>query len=241
LIPLRDLRTPRTYPIVTRLLLGINIAAWVYALYLSRTPGALEQLYAAYAFSPEELRERLMGLVAFPGNWGIETPLYFVTLFTHMFLHGGWLHLLGNMLYLWIFGDNVEDALGSGAYLLFYIACGVIAALGQAIFSTAPLVGASGAICGVLGAYFILFPGGRIATLIFLGVFITVIELPALIVIGVFILVQIIEALADVRLAVPAAQGIAYFAHVFGFLAGVLLVRVARRQSTMRRARIGWG
>ena len=236
MIPLQDRTPTRGYPLVTRLLLGINVAVWIYVLYLSRTPGALETFYRSWSFDPESFSAVLV-----PGNLGIETPLRFVTLVTHLFIHGGWLHIIGNMLYLWIFGDNVENALGSAAFLVFYLACGFIAALGQALFTAGPLVGASGAIAGVLGAYLLLFPTARIATLVFLGIFITIIDLPAIIVIGLFILTQVIEGIAELRFAVPEAQHIAYFAHVFGFLAGMLLMPLLRGRSSSRRTKVGWG
>jgi membrane associated rhomboid family serine protease len=235
-IPLQDRTPTRGYPIVTRLLLGINVAVWIYVLYLSRTPGALEAFYRSWAFDPESFSSVLV-----PGNLGIETPLRFVTLVTHLFIHGGWLHIIGNMLYLWIFGDKVENALGSAAFLMFYVACGFVAALGQALFTADPLIGASGAIAGVLGAYLLMFPTARIATLVFLGIFITIIDLPAIIVIGLFILTQVIEGIADLRFAVPEARHIAYFAHVFGFLAGMLLMPVLRGRSSSRRTKVGWG
>ena len=227
MIPLQDRTPSRGYPIVTRLLLGINVAVWIYVLYLSRSPGALEAFYQAWSFDP--------------GSLSLDASLRFVTLLTHLFIHGGWLHIIGNMLYLWIFGDNVENALGSAAFLVFYLACGFVAALGQALFTSGPLIGASGAIAGVLGAYLLLFPTARIATLVFLGIFITIIDLPAIVVIGLFILTQVIEGLADLRFAVPEARHIAYFAHVFGFLAGMLLMPVLRGRSSSRRTKVGWG
>ena len=236
MIPLQGRTPTRGYPVVTRLLLGINVAVWLYVLYLSRTPGDLESFYRAWSFDPAGF-----GAVLLPGNWGIETPLRFVTLVTHLFIHGGWLHVIGNMLYLWVFGDNVENALGSAAFLVFYLVCGSVPALGQALFTAGPLVGASGAIAGVLGAYLLLFPTARIATLVFLGIFITVIDLPAIIVIGLFIVTQVIEGIADLRFAVPEARHIAYFAHVFGFLAGMLLMPVLRGRSSSRRTKVGWG
>jgi membrane associated rhomboid family serine protease len=215
-------------------LLFANIALWIYALYLSRQPGAMEALYDRYSFDWTTFTAALSN-----GNASIST---FVPLITHQFLHGGWLHVLGNMLYLWIFGDNVEDAMGSVAFLGFYLLCGVIAAIGQGLLAPAPMVGASGAISGVLGAYLVMFPTARVSTLVFLGIFITVIDLPALIVIGMFVVLQIIEGLAELRLATHvAAQQVAYFAHVFGFLAGVLLLPLLRRNSSSRRVRTGWG
>jgi len=231
-IPLRDERSPRSYPIVTRLLLATNLVLWLYVVSLSRSPAALDAFYANYAFDWSALSSAIAG--------GSISVASFVPLVTHMFLHGGWLHVLGNMLYLWIFGDNVEDALGSTTFLGFYLACGVVAAIGQGVLGSGPMVGASGAIAGVLGAYLLMFPTARIATLVFLGLFITVINLPAIIVIGLFIVVQVIEAVADLRIAAPAAQHIAYFAHVFGFLAGMLLARLLRGRSGSRRTTVGW-
>lgn len=233
MIPLHDEKSPRGYPIVTRLLIAINVGLWLYVVYLSRTPGALDAFYGRWAFDPSEIA----GAVA-SGSWG---PLTFAPIVTHMFLHGGWLHIIFNMLYLWIFGDNVEDALGSATFLVFYLVCGIVAAVGQGLLAAGPLVGASGAIAGVLGAYLLMFPTARIATLLFLGIFITVIELPALIVIGLFIVVQVVEGVAELRLAVPAAQHVAYFAHVFGFLAGMLLLPVLRGRAASRRTKVGWG
>ena len=220
-------------PIVTRLLLLVNIVLWLYVLNLSRTPGAAEAFYDRYSFDWTAFSSALTG--------GTATLQTFVPLITHMFLHGGWLHLLGNMLYLWIFGDNVEDTLGSLPFLGFYVACGIVAAIGQGLLAPAPLVGASGAIAGVLGAYLLISPTARVSTLVFLGIFITIIQLPAIVVIGMFIVLQIIEGIAELRLSLhPATQQIAYFAHVFGFLAGLLLLLIMRRGSAARRTR-GWG
>lgn len=222
-------------PIVTRILLAVNIVLWLYVLSLSRTPGAAEAFYSKYSFDLSAL------VAAVGGTWSIATLSAFVPLITHMFLHGGWLHLLGNMLYLWIFGDNVEETLGSVRFLGFYIACGIVAAIGQGLLAPAPLVGASGAISGVLGAYLLISPTARVSTLVFLGIFITIIQLPAIIVIGMFIVLQIIEGIAELRLSLhPATQQIAYFAHVFGFLAGLLLLLIMRRGTAARHTR-GWG
>jgi membrane associated rhomboid family serine protease len=232
-IPLHDANPTHRVPIVTRLLLVVNIVLWLYVLSLSRTPGAAEAFYERYAFNWTAFSAALSG--------GTVTLQTFVPLVAHMFLHGGWIHLLGNMLYLWIFGDNVEDTLGSVPFLGFYLACGIVAAIGQGLLAPAPLVGASGAISGVLGAYLLISPTARVSTLVFLGIFITIVQLPAIIVIGMFVVLQIIEGVAELRLAVhPAAQQIAYFAHVFGFLAGMLLLLVMRRGTASRRTR-GWG
>ena len=233
MIPLHDSNPVRGFAIVTRLLLAANILLWLYVLYLSRTPGAAEAFYGRYAFDWSKFSASFTS-----GSLGLET---FMPLLTHMFVHGGWLHVLGNMLYLWIFGDNVEDALGSLPFLGFYLVCGVVSAIGQGLLAPGALVGASGAISGVLGAYLLMYPTARVSTLVFLGIFISVIQLPAIIVIGMFVVLQIIEGTAELRLAVhPAAQQVAYFAHVFGFLAGVLLLPLLRR-SAARRMRPGWG
>jgi membrane associated rhomboid family serine protease len=233
-IPLRDANPTRRFPVVTRILLGLNILVWLYIVSLSRNEAAVAAFYDRYAFDWREFARALTS-----GAFTVDTLLPLVT---HMFLHGGWIHVLGNMLYLWIFGDNVEDAMGSAAYFVFYVVCGVIAAIAQGLISPAPMVGASGAIAGVLGAYLVMFPTKRISTLVWLGFFITVVDLPALIVIGMFIALQIIESAAELRMtAHPAAQQVAYYAHIFGFLAGILLLPLLRNRAASRRPRVGWG
>jgi membrane associated rhomboid family serine protease len=232
LIPLRDANPVRSVPIVNRLLLAVNLVAWLYVVYLTRQPGALEAFFDRYSFDWLEFTRRIAS-----GDLGFDT---FVPLVSHMFLHGGWLHVLGNMLYLWIFGDNVEDRLGSAQYLVFYLLCGIVAAIGQGLISPSPMVGASGAIAGVLAAYLVMFPTARVSTLVFLGLFITIVEVPALIVIGMFIVLQILEGVAELRLSGHAAsQNIAYFAHLAGFAAGLLLLVFFRRADATRRARFG--
>ena len=184
MIPLSDLNPTNRPAFVNRLLLFVNIAVWLYTFSLTRSPAALSAFFDRYAFDWSSFTHDLTS--------GAPTVWTFIPLVSHMFLHGGWLHIIGNMLYLWVFGDNVEDRLGSGTYLLFYLVCGIVAAIGQGIVSSGPLVGASGAIAGVLGAYLVLFPTVRVRTLIFLGIFITIVSLPAVIVIGFFIVIQCI-------------------------------------------------
>jgi membrane associated rhomboid family serine protease len=231
-IPLRDQNPTAKTPIVNRLLIAANILVWIYTLSLLRDPQAAAAFYDRYSFDWREFATQIAH-----GNVAVAT---FVPLFTHMFLHGGWLHVLGNMLYLWIFGDNVEDRLGSGPYLVFYILCGVVAAIGQGLLQPEPMVGASGAIAGVLGAYLVMFPAARVSTLIFLGIFITIVQLPALIVIGFFIVLQVIDAFAELRLtAHQATSNIAYFAHIFGFLAGMLFLLLFRQRREQGRFRFG--
>ena len=234
MIPLHSAVAVRRTPVVNRLLLATNIALWIYVLSLQRHPAALEAFYATYAFDWNALVSAMTS--------GAVTTQAFVPLVTHLFLHGGWLHVIGNMLYLWIFGDAVEDALGGPAYLVFYLLCGVVAAIGQGLLAPAPMVGASGAIAGVLGAYLVLHPTSRISTLIFLGLFISVLEVPALVVIGMFIVLQVVEGVAELRMSgAVAAQQIAYVAHVFGFVTGILLLPLLRERAGARRVRSGWG
>jgi membrane associated rhomboid family serine protease len=165
-----------------------------------------------------------------------------VAIFTSMFLHGGWVHILGNMLYLWIFGNNVEDRLGRIAFLVFYLVGGVAAAATQIAVdptSTAPLVGASGAIAAALGAYLVLYPGARILSLVFLGFFYQLIEVPALIVLGFWFVLQLIDGLGSLG-ASNAQGGVAFFAHIGGFVAGVIVGLLLRgRRSGPRPAYVG--
>jgi membrane associated rhomboid family serine protease len=231
-IPLRDQNPTTKIPIVNRVLLAANILVWIYVLTLVRQPGGLAAFYDRYSFDWTEFTAQIT-----QGQIALET---FAPLFTHMFVHGGWLHVIGNLVYLWIFGDNVEDRLGSGPYLIFYVLCGIVAAIGQGLVQPAPMVGASGAIAGILGAYVFMFPAARISTLVFLGIFITIVHLPALIVIGFFIVLQVIDALAELRLtAHEATSNIAYFAHIFGFVAGMLLLLLFRRRQEQGRFRFG--
>lgn len=227
MIPLSDSNPTVRSPIVNRVLLLVNLVAWLYTFSLSGDPAAMEAFYRAYAFD----------WVAFTGalRSGEVRPEVVYPLVTHMFLHGGWLHVIGNMLYLWIFGDNVEDRLGSIRYLGFYLLCGIAAAVGQGLIAPAPMVGASGAVAGVLGAYLFLFPGSRVRTLIFLGIFITIVQLPAIVVIGLWIVIQFLSGLAELRMSdAGAPANIAFFAHVVGFIAGILLLAVMRPSRRVR-------
>jgi membrane associated rhomboid family serine protease len=159
----------------------------------------------------------------------INEGAWWVTLFTSMFMHGGFLHIAGNMLFLWVFGNNIEDRLGRVKFLLFYLLAGLIAVYTQAFIdtaSTAPTIGASGAIAGVLGAYALLFPKARVLTLIFIIFFVTLVEIPALILLAIWFILQFIPALGQVAVETGGGEGVAYFAHVGGFVFGLAVAAV---------------
>ena len=163
----------------------------------------------------------LLGDKNLPADIALLPP--FLTIFTSMFLHGSWMHLIGNMLYLWIFGNNIEDAMGHVRFIFFYLLCGVAAVLAQAlpnVYSVAPMIGASGAISGVLGAYVLLFPHARILVLIPIGFYSRLMHLPAMWVLGFWFVLQLISS----SLTAPGAGGVAFGAHVGGFIAGMILL-----------------
>jgi membrane associated rhomboid family serine protease len=208
--PLYDDNPTRITPYFTYGLIGMNVLVFLHEINLSSLQ--LEQFFQLYAVIPQELTI----------NWSRE----WTTLFTSQFLHGGWWHLISNMVYLWVFGNNIEDRLGHFKYLLFYLTCGAIAALCQwfiGMYSAVPSLGASGAISGVLGAYLIWFPQARITTLIFLGFFITTINVPALVIIGIFFVQNLISGFASLQAAANMSVetgGVAYWAHLGGFVVG---------------------
>ena len=163
------------------------------------------------------------------GPFTIDQAPWWITLFTSMFMHGGILHIAGNMLFLWVFGNNIEDSMGRLKFVLFYLLAGLIAVYSQALIdpgSTAPTIGASGAVAGVLGAYALLHPRARILTLIFIIFFVTLVEIPALILLAIWFILQFIPALGQVAVETGGDQGIAYFAHVGGFLFGLAAIKL---------------
>jgi membrane associated rhomboid family serine protease len=162
-------------------------------------------------------------------------PQYW-TVLTSMFMHGGWFHLIGNMVFLWVFGNNIEDAMGHGKFLIFYLLCGTAAAAAQTFItpsSLVPMVGASGAISGVLGAYLLLYPRVRVHTLIILPIYITTVALPAWVMLGYWMALQLLSGLGS--LAQVERGGVAFFAHIGGFVAGLLLVRLFASEDVLRR------
>jgi membrane associated rhomboid family serine protease len=176
------------------------------------------------------------------GPFQIDQKPWYVTLLTSMFMHGGWLHIIGNMLFLWVFGNNVEDRMGRLGFAAFYILAGLIAVYTQALIdpsSTAPTIGASGAIAGVLGAYAVLYPRARVLTLIFIIFFVTLVEIPALILLALWFILQFVPALGQVAVGSGGDQGVAYFAHVGGFVfglavAGAMIAAMRRRRPEPR-------
>lgn len=213
MFPLYDENPTRITPYLTYGLIGMNVLVFLHE--LSLPEGQLDQFLQLYAVIPRQLSSN------FAGEW--------TTLFTSQFLHGGWWHLLSNMLYLWVFGNNIEDRLGHFKYLLFYLSCGALAAMCQwfvGVDSTIPSLGASGAISGILGAYLIRFPKVQINTLVFLFFFVTTIRVPAFIMIGLFAIQNVISGLdslqAAARMSVESG-GVAYWAHIGGFVFGMIL------------------
>jgi membrane associated rhomboid family serine protease len=228
MIPIRDSEAAQSRPWVTYGLIALNRWFFLYEILLGPE---LEGFVRMWGFIPA--RYFLMAEL-YPEAW---LPRY-VPLVTCMFLHGGWAHLIGNMLYLRIFGDNVEDRLGHLRYLGFYLATGIIAALAQAHLypdSTVPTVGASGAISGVLGAFLVMFPHARVMTVVPLLIFFPLIEIPAVVYLGFWFLMQVLNG--TMALAVMGdSGGVAWWAHVGGFAAGMALAPLLRRRQSYPRA-----
>ena len=212
MIPLRDVIPSRTTPYITITIIVLNALAWGFEIALPRD--MLPLFLHVYGVVPADFHPS--------------------TLITSMFLHGSWTHVLGNMWYLWIFGDNVEDRVGHGRFIIFYLLCGGLAAIGQIAIdptSALPTIGASGAIAGVMGAYFVLYPRSRVLTLIPLIIYWEIVELPAVLLLGFWFLMQLLSAGS---IAVTASSGggggVAFAAHVAGFIVGMIGVRVLRKR-----------
>jgi membrane associated rhomboid family serine protease len=214
LLPLRDENPTRRFPVITVLIVALNVIIFAYQAF---SPRGLDDYASRMGVVPYEIThfESLDAGRRLPPG---------LTLLAAMFLHGSLFHLLGNMLYLWIFGNNVEDYLGSVRFALFYLVCGLAAAFTQVLFSPnsrVPMIGASGAIAGVLGAYFILFPRARVMTFVFLFIYIRVVPIPAAFILGFWFLAQVLN--------IGLGGGVAWFAHIGGFLTGIALVLAYRR------------
>ncbi|MEB3218481.1 MAG: rhomboid family intramembrane serine protease [Nostocales cyanobacterium 94392] len=221
MFPLYDENPTRITPFITYGLIGMNVLVFLHQLSLGNAQ--LEQFFQFYAVIPQQLSASFAGQAI-----GQPVPEW-ATLFTSQFLHGGWWHLISNMVFLWVFGNNIEDRLGHFKYIIFYLACGALAALCQwfiGMDSAIPSLGASGAISGVLGAYMIRFPQTLVRTLIFLGIFITTLRVPAWVLIGIYIVQNVISGVADLQRAANMTMetgGVAYWAHIGGFAFGLVL------------------
>jgi membrane associated rhomboid family serine protease len=220
-IPLRDANPTHRTPVVTLAIIIVCFVAFAWELgLLARSDAALDAFIVEWGVVPADLT----------AAWGRGDVFSqeVATLLTSQFLHGGWLHLLGNMLYLWIFGNNIEDRMGRVRFAVFYLGGGVVAGLAQTAIdpsSTVPMVGASGAIAATLGAYLVLYARARITTLVFLGFFYQLINVPAVIVLGFWFVLQLLDGLASLG-STSAGGGVAFFAHIGGFVAGALLARL---------------
>jgi len=221
MIPLKDMTPRRSFPAMTLLLILANVVVFFYQISLS--PRAGNALVMTLGLVPARIQ------FALTGAHHVTLAQAFVPLFTCMFLHGRWMHIIGNMWFLWIFGGNVEDRFGSLPYLLFYLVCGLGSGISQVIFSwgsNIPSIGASGAISGVLGAYLALFPGSRILTLVPLFIIWFTARIPAFVFILLWFLVQFVSGIGT--LAMANAGGVAWWAHVGGFLVGLLIAMASK-------------
>lgn len=231
MIPLRDANPTRRTPAITLAIIATATIAFAYELGITETGGddALGRFIQQWGAVPADVSAAIAA-----GDWFGTASL---GVLTSIFLHGGWLHLIGNMLYLWIFGNNIEDRFGRIGFILFYLAGGIAAALAQVAIdptSEIPMIGASGAIAAVLGAYLVLFPRARVMSLVFLGFFYQLIEVRAVIVLGFWFVLQLIDGLTS--LGIPEAEGgIAFFAHIGGFVAGMAVGLVVRAASPPAR------
>jgi membrane associated rhomboid family serine protease len=219
LIPLRDINPTERFSIVTAFFIAVNIAVFIYEFLLGA--GAREAFVSSFALIPQRL---FSPQAAARGAVPVAA-----TVFTSMFVHGGFLHIAGNMLYLWIFGNNVEDSMGRVRFIFFYFLCGLLAAYSHAVAnasSAVPMIGASGAISGVLGAYLMLYPRARVLTLVAFGLYIRTVELPAMFVLGFWFVLQFLSALVSAG----TGEGVAWYAHVGGFVAGMALIGMFKQK-----------
>ena len=240
MIPLKDYNPTRSFPLFTVTLIVLNVVVFI----RDRLTGHFERVIVHTGRGAEAVTHFVGGLserlALVPAHLLAHPFLNWPTIFTSMFLHGNWLHIGSNMLYLWIFGNNIEDTLGRGRFLTFYFACGAVAAITQALSdptSTIPMVGASGAVAGILGAYLILFPRARILTLMPIFIIFFTVEMPAFLIIGYWALIQFANAYL-LGGGEMGQGGVAYFAHVGGFMAGIALI-LLQDGKTARRRRSG--
>ena len=226
MIPFRDNIPSRSFPVITVGLILVNVLVFFYELSLG---AGLERFVMHFGVVPA-------AVVAWPQSH-LTLPDVGIPFITSMFLHGGWLHLIGNMWYLWIFGDNIEDRLGHFTYLLFYLLCGLGAGIVHTILNynvAVPSIGASGAIAGVLGAYLVSYPFAKVLTLVPIFIFIQFIEIPALIVLGFWFVIQFFNGAASLADTTANTGGVAWWAHIGGFVIGMILVGLFPRKDRPR-------
>jgi membrane associated rhomboid family serine protease len=229
-IPLRDDNPSGTPQIVTIVFIVMCVLVFLWQLSFGAQGG--QRIVYALGVVPASL----LGQGQLPAELSLVPP--WMTVFTSMFMHGGWMHLIGNMLYLWIFGDNVEDSMGHGRFVVFYLLCGIAAVLAQAVpdpSSTIPMVGASGAISGVLGAYLLLYPHARVLVAIPFGFFLHTMRIPAGLVLVLWFGLQLFSS----AMAQPGQGGVAFRAHIGGFVAGMILIPIFKQRRV--RLRLPWG
>jgi membrane associated rhomboid family serine protease len=282
LIPVKDNIPTLRFPVVTVVLIAMNIAVFVWQLTLSSAPDSstsphvpglsqADETTLEYGAIPYRLthpgKDCAVGqAVSGPNASGslqvvcqgmsdyqaaqgkpnftpLDSPPWWATVFTSMFLHGGILHIAFNMLFLWIFGNNIEDSMGRPRFVLFYLLAGILAAYTQALLtagSTVPAIGASGAIAGVLGGYLLLYPRARVLTVVFIILFVTIIEIPAAILLAIWFVLQFVPALGQVTTSAAGGEGVAYWAHVGGFAFGLAAIKLfANRYRTKALDRQG--
>jgi membrane associated rhomboid family serine protease len=241
MFPLKDHNPTRRAPVMTILLIAVNLAVFVYELLLGDELGSFVAAYGAVPYEITHFAD-LVGSAYGPFDHAPGPPLIQLTLVTSMFMHGSIMHIFGNMLYLWIFGNNVEDLLGRAKFLFFYLACGIVAGLSHVLVnpaSTVPTVGASGAVAGVLGAYLVAYPRARVLTAVFILFFIRLVEVPAAILLVFWFVIQSFQGVLSLGVR-ELSGGVAWFAHIGGFVAGVVGIRVLARNGlrALRASRI---
>ena len=238
MFPYKDDNPTELTPIVTVGIIAANVLVWLFLQGMG-SPEALVRSVCDLGLVPGELLRTAKpgsGVELAPGLFCTVDAPHYTTVLTSMFTHGGWLHLIGNMVFLWVFGNNIEDVMGHGKFLIFYLLCGIAAAATQTFVSPhslVPMIGASGAISGVLGAYLLLYPRVRVHTLIILPIYITSVALPAWVMLGYWIVLQLLSGLGS--LSDVEKGGVAFFAHIGGFIAGILLVRLFASEEVLRR------
>jgi membrane associated rhomboid family serine protease len=240
MLPFRDENPTTLAPAITIGIIALNALAWLLVQGAGFSEQAMAHSVCNLGLVPGELLQTAPPGTAVPLSRTlacvVDPEPSYVTLITSMFLHGSWLHLIGNMWFLWVFGNNIEDAMGHVRFVVFYLICGLAAAAAQMIVtpdSAIPMVGASGAISGVLGGYLLLYPRVRVHTLVFFGLFFTTVRMPAYIMLGYWALLQLLGGLP--ALAGVEGAGVAFWAHIGGFVAGLALIKLFAKPDNLRR------